>query len=129
MKAADFIDVPGQTFGGVTRKDDPDYYSFEIKGTETVDFTMLFSADTTDFYYPILIPATGSAIELTWSRIEQAEGRIYGARATLAPGIYYIAINGHYSDLETAYGLYTYWKPLSQQEAFAYEVTFEDAVR
>jgi hypothetical protein len=48
---------------------------------------------------------------------------------TLSPGIYYLAINGHYSDVETAYGLYTYWRPVSQRETFAYEVTFEDAVR
>ena len=134
MKAADFIDVPGQTFGGVTRKDDPDYYSFEIKGGEAVDFTVLYSVDTTDFYYPILIPATGSNIELTWTRLETADGgaggtRVYGARMTLNPGIYYVAINGHYSDMETAYGLYTYWRPQSERDAFAYEVSFEDAVR
>ena len=129
MKAADLIDVPGQTFGGATRRDDPDYYSFEIKGEETVDCTMLFSVDTTDFYYPILIPAVDSNVELSWTRLETAEGRVYGARVTLTPGIYYVAVNGYYSDVETVYALYSYWRPLSEREAFAYEVTFEDAVR
>lgn len=131
MKAADLIDVPGQTFGGTTRKDDPDYYSFEIGGSETVDFTLLYTVDTTDFYYPILIPATGSNMELTWTRLETEEesGRIFGTRVTLSPGIYYLAVNGHYSDLETGYALYTYWRPISERESFAYDVTFEDAVR
>ena len=128
MKAADFIDTPGQTFGGTVKKDDPDYYTFEIKGFESVDLTMLFSVDSTDFYYPILIPAAGSNIELAWTPVESNGGRIYGSRVTLAPGIYYIAINGHYSDLESNYGIYTYWRALSEREAFAYDVTFEDAV-
>jgi hypothetical protein len=76
-----------------------------------------------------LIPASGTNIELSWVPLEHEGGRIYCARVTLAPGIYYIAVNDHYSDRESAYGLYTYWRPLSQREAFAYEVSFEDAVR
>jgi hypothetical protein len=129
MKATDYIDTPGQTFVGTARKDDPDYFSFEVSGLESADVTLLYSVDTTDFYYPILIPASGTNIELSWTPLERDGGRIYCARVTLAPGIYYIAVNGHYSDRESAYGLYTYWRPLSQREAFAYEVSFEDAVR
>lgn len=129
MKATDYIDTPGQTFVGTARKDDPDYFSFEVSGLESADVTLLYSVDTTDFYYPILIPASGTNIELSWVPLERDGGRIYCARVTLAPGIYYIAVNGHYSDRESAYGLYTYWRPLTQREAFAYEVSFEDAVR
>jgi hypothetical protein len=129
MKATDYIDTPGQTFVGTARKDDPDYFSFEVSGLESADVTLLYSVDTTDFYYPILIPASGTNIELSWVPLERDGSRIYCARVTLAPGIYYVAVNGHYSDRESAYGLYTYWRPLSQREAFAYEVSFEDAVR
>ena len=128
LKAADLIEAPGQTFGGAVKKDNPDYYTFEITGSETVDFTLLFSVDTTDFYYPILIPASGSNIELTWTRVENGEDRTYGSRVALEPGIYYLAINGHYSDLDSVYALYTYWRPVSEQTGFAYEVTFEDAL-
>lgn len=128
MKAADFIATPGQTYGGSVKKDDPDYYSFEITGIESVDFTMIYSVDTTDYYYPILIPAVGSNIELTWERVENGDTRTYGARIILNPGIYYVAVNGHYSDLETDYALFTYWRPVSDLAEFDYEVTFEDAI-
>jgi hypothetical protein len=128
MKTADMIDIPGQTFGGAVKRDDPDYYSFEITGSEAVDFTILFSADTTDFYYPILIPAVDSNIELTWVRVENGDNHTYGARVTLTPGIYYLAVNGHYSDKDSVYSLYTYWRPVSAYNGFAYEVTFEDAL-
>ena len=128
MKTADFLALPGQTFGGTVKRDDPDYYSFEITGTESADFTLIFSVDTVDFYYPILIPATGSNLELSWERVENGDVRTYGARVTLAPGIYYLALNGHYSEQETAYSLYTYWRPISERQVFAYDVTFEDAL-
>ena len=51
-----------------------------------------------------------------------------GTRVILQPGIYYIAVNGHYSDIESVYSLYTYWRPVSEQADFAYDVTFEDAL-
>ncbi len=128
MKAADIMDEPGQTFSGSVKKDDPDYFSFEITGNQSVDFSLLFSVDTPDFYYPILIPSVGSNIELTWKQVDCGDMQLYGARATLAPGIYYMAINGHYSDQASSYGLYTYWRPLAERNSFAYEVTFEDAM-
>ena len=127
-KSADMIDVPGQTFGGGVKKDDPDYYSFEITGIESVDFTMLYSVDTTDYYHPTLMPATGADVELSWERVENGETRTFGARTTLKPGIYYIAVNGHYSDMESTYALYTYWRPVSEQADFTYDVSFEDAL-
>ena len=128
MKTADVMDQPGQTFSGAVKKDDPDYFSFEITGNGSVDLSLLFSVDTADFYYPILIPSAGSNVELTWERVDYGDQQLYGARATLAPGIYYMAINGHYSDQATSYGLYTYWRPLAERNSFAYEVTFEDAL-
>lgn len=130
MKAADMLDTSGQTFGGAVRKDDPDYISFEITGTESVELTLIYGVNTTDFYYPILIPSAGSNVELTWEAAtsESAPARLHGARVILKPGIYYMAINGHYSDLETAYDLYVHWRPVSERAAFAYEVTFEDAL-
>jgi hypothetical protein len=128
MKTADVMNARGQTFKGSVKKDDPDYFTFEITGSEPADFQMLFAVDTADFYYPILIPASGSNIELTWKQVEHGDTPAYGACATLSPGIYFIAINGHYSDQATAYGLYTYWRPVSERASFAYEVTFEDAM-
>lgn len=129
MKVADVIESAGLTFEGTVTKDDPDYYTFEITGNESVDFTMLFSVTTVDYYNPILIPASGTNIELTWLPVESADVQTYGARVTLTPGIYYLAINGHYSDLASAYSLYTYWRPISERNGFGYAITFEDALR
>ena len=129
MKAADWMNTAGQTFRGSVRKDDPDYYTFEITGYGASDVSLLFSVNTTDYYYPILIPASGSNIELTWEKLEGCETPTYGARATLSPGIYYLSLNGHYSDLASEYSLYTYWRPLLERESFAYDVTFEDAMK
>ncbi len=129
MKAADWMNTSGQTFCGTVRKDDPDYYTFEITGYGASDVSLIFSVDTTDFYYPILIPASGSNVELTWEKLEGCETPTYGARVTLSPGIYYLALNGHYSDLASEYCLYTYWRPLLERESFAYDVIFEDALK
>lgn len=128
MKVADLIETSGMTFEGTVHKDDPDYYYLEITGGESVDFTIAYAANTADFFYPILIPASGANVELTWEAIEYADGNAYGARVTLSPGTYYIAINGHFGDKLTAYFLYTYWRPLSEREGFAHPVDMEDMI-
>lgn len=128
LKVADEITASGQTFMGTTAKDDPDCLTFEITGDEAVDLSLLFSVDTTDFYYPVLTPATGSDLELTWAPLAGTDTPIYGARVTLEPGIYYLEVKGHYSDVLSNYALYTYWRPISERNGFGYEVVFEDMI-
>ena len=129
MKVADAIENAGLTFRGTVKKDDPDYFVLEITGKEAVDFSLAFFADTADFYLPVLIPASSTTVELTWEEVAYGEGTVHAARATLAPGTYYIAVNGHYSDTETNYFLYTYWRPISERNGFGYDVVFEDMIR
>ena len=129
MKVADFIEKNGTTYSGSVHKDDPDYFYLEIPGSRPMDVSFLFAVSTKDFFYPILIPVAGANVELTWERVTSLEGEAYGAHATLEPGTYYIAINGHYSDQISSYALYTYWRPVSERESFAYPITFEDMVR
>ncbi|MBQ3507995.1 MAG: trypsin-like peptidase domain-containing protein [Clostridia bacterium] len=129
MKVADAIESSGLTFRGTVKKDDPDYFVFEITGKESVDFSLAFSSETPDFYLPVLIPASNSGVELSWDEVAHGDGAVYGAQATLAPGTYYVAVNGHYSDLESAYFLYTYWRPISERNGFGYDVSFEDMIQ
>ena len=129
MKVADTIESAGLTFRGTVKKDDPDYFVLEITGKESADFSLAFFADTPDFYLPVLIPASNTTVELTWEEVAYEGGTVYAARATLAPGTYYIAVNGHYSDTETSYFLYTYWRPISERNGFGYDVSFEDMIR
>ncbi len=128
MKVADAIDGAGLTFRGTVKKDDPDYFVLEISGKESADFSLAFFADTADFYLPVLIPASNTTVELTWEEVSYGEGTVHTARATLAPGTYYIAVNGHYSDMGTDYFLYTYWRPISERNGFGYDVVFEDMI-
>ena len=129
MKVADAVETSGLTFRGTVKKDDPDYYVFEITGKESADFSLAFFADTADFYLPVLIPAANTTVELSWEEVAYEDGTVYAARATLAPGTYYIAVNGHYSDMETDYFLYTYWRPISERNGFGYDVSFEDMIQ
>ena len=126
MKVADSIPSAGLTFLGSVQKDDPDYYVLEITGKESVDFSLAFCADTQDFYLPVLIPASNTTVELSWEEIPYGDSAAYAARATLSPGVYYVAVNGHYSDLDSDYFLYSYLRPVSERNSFAYDVTFED---
>ncbi len=128
MKVADAIAASGLTFRGTVEKDDPDYYVLEITGKEAVDFSLAFCAGTSDFYLPVLIPASNTTVELSWEEIPYGDGVAYAARATLAPGVYYIAVNGHYSDMESAYFLYSYWRPISERNGFGYDITFADMI-
>ena len=128
MKVADAVDTSGLTFRGTVKKDDPDYYVFEITGKESADFSLAFFADTADFYLPVLIPAANTTVELSWEEVAYGDGTVYAARATLAPGTYYIAVNGHYSDMETDYFLYSYWRPVSERNGFGYDIFFEDMI-
>ncbi len=128
MKVADAVETSGLTFRGTVKKDDPDYYVFEITGKESKDFSLAFFADTADFYLPVLIPAANTTVELIWEEVAYEDGTVYAARATLAPGTYYVAVNGHYSDMETDYFLYTYWRPISERNSFGYDVSFEDMI-
>ena len=128
MKVADTIEGSGLTFRGTVKKDDPDYYVFEVTGKESADFSLAFFANTADFYLPVLIPAANTTVELNWEEVAYGDGTVYAARATLAPGTYYIAVNGHYSDMETDYFLYSYWRPVSERNGFGYDVFFEDMI-
>lgn len=128
MKVADAIASAGLTFCGSVTKDDPDYFVLEITGRETVDFSMAFGVGDLDCFLPVLIPAVNTTVELTWEELTYEGTTVYAARATLAPGIYYIAVNGHYSDLDSPYFLYSYWRPLSEYTGFGYEITFEDMI-
>ena len=126
MKVADAIPSSGLTFRGTVKKDDPDYFVLEITGRESVDFSLAFGVENPNCFLPVLIPATNTTVELTWEEVARGDTTVYAARATLAPGIYYVAVNGHYSELEVPYFLYSYWRPISERNGFSHDVTFED---
>lgn len=126
-KGADWIDTAGVTYMGSTVKGDLDYYTFELKGKEYFDFNLAFNVQTDRYYYtPVLVDGNGKTVELTWDTVA-GDGLVLDCAAvTLAPGTYYLRLDGYHGEIMTEYSLYTYWRPASEREAFGYEITFAD---
>ena len=126
LKVADVIGENGITFSGAVKKDDYDYYVLTLDGSEPMELSLVYSVSTPDYYDPVLISERDIWAELPWEEIAYGDQRLRGVRVTLEPGIYYISLNGHYSNLESAYCLYSYWRPISERREFAYEVSWSD---
>ncbi len=126
-KGADWIDTSGITYTGSTVKGDLDYYAFELKGKEYFDFSMALHTGAERYdYTPVLADGNGKIVELTWDTVTRDGFVLNCAATTLAPGTYYLRIDGYYGELMTDYSLYTYWRPLSERDSFGYEITFSD---
>ena len=126
-KGADWIDTAGITFIGSTVKGDLDYYAFELKGKEYFDFSLAFSVQADRYYYtPVLVDGNGKSVELSWDTVTRDGIVLDCAAAILAPGIYYLCLDGYHGEIMTEYSLYTYWRPLSERDSFGYGILFSD---
>ncbi len=126
----DFI-YNGDTLYGSTSTTDEDLYMFVVSGSENVVFTIAYAVpdDGTTIYYPGLYDSNIESVSVTWEVTYNDDGeRVYYAHVTLAPGTYYIDIQG-YNTAETIYGLYAYWRPVSELNNFAYIVYETDFLR
>lgn len=126
----DFI-YNGDTLYGSTSTTDEDLYMFVVSGSENVVFTIAYAVpdDGTTIYYPGLYDSNIESVSVTWEVTYNDDGeRVYYTHVTLAPGTYYIDIQG-YNTAKTIYGLYAYWRPVSELNNFAYIVYETDFLR
>ena len=118
----------GDTWSGVTALEGYDVYKFAVY--EKTDFNIAIYGDSYALYYPLLLDSDLETIDLVWEETYDDYGdEVSCARATLAPGTYYILVEGAYEYLPAEYWLYTYWRPQSERDAFKYDISFEDMFR
>ena len=120
------IFASGYTVRGITTDGDYDYYKITVSGSESVDLTLAYCADEDWIYYPLLLDGSLNPIELQWLEEENVTDTVYCADIVLNPGTYYVRVRGYYTDDETPYLFYAYWRPVSELESFAYGVHYSD---
>ena len=60
------------------------------------------------------------ALDLQWKAVSYSGYIVSYATVTLSPGTYYLQVRGG-SFFQTEYGLFTYWKTVTEKDAFAYD--------
>jgi len=116
----------GNTIGGETYNGEYDYYKITVY--EATDFNIAFIGSSTKLYYPLLINgSTNTTVDLEWTDIEYEGETVYCSDAYLTAGTYYVRVNGYNDQTEkTQYILYTYWRPWSECQAYAYDIYYRD---
>lgn len=110
----------GDTYLGYSKADDEDLYRITVNGWENciVHFGFVVLEDAGTVYYPLILNSSGTEIEVVWER-EDADGcRFYYTSVILAPGTYYVSVEGYYADEATGYYIYAYYKTLTEHNSF-----------
>ena len=108
----------GYTVYGTSGTGDVDLYTFKVSGGEDISLTLAWLSSST-----MNVDIAGEdlvALDLQWKAVSYSGYIVSYATVTLSPGTYYLQVRGG-SFFQTEYGLFTYWKTVTEKDAFAYD--------
>ena len=113
----------GYTVYGAISGQNVDAFTFTVTGEESVMLTLAFLTDTQNAAFPTLSGALCGEPRLEWEIEVQESGLILCyTNIELAVDSYLVSVMGASIFANGEYLLYTYWRPISEVEAFAYDV-------